>query len=67
MVTGSQNDKVSLKTAGTDSDGKGITDVHMFCCTKQEFEVARPGKLAITVRAVMGFCDGKCGLKYLPS
>ena len=68
IVTGSQNDKLSLKTAGAESNGKGITEAHTLCCTKQESKVARPDKSAITVRVVMDSVMGNVvSSKYLPS
>lgn len=68
IVTGSQNDKLCLKTAGTGSNGKGITEVHMLRCTKQEPRVAQPDKSAITVRVVMDSVMGNVvSNNYLPT
>lgn len=68
IIAGSQNYQLSLKTAGTDSNGKGITEAHTLCCTKQKPKVARPDKSAITVRVVMDSVMGNVVLNnYLPS
>lgn len=67
IVTGSQNGKLSLQTAGTESNGKSITEAHTLCCTKQESEVAQLEKSAVTVRVVMDSGMGNMiSNNYLP-